>query len=237
MMYHNEALQQMAAERYLLDELTPDAREAFEEHLFVCHECALDLHTGVAFVDEAKVQLPKLAGTVPASIPFRASQPRIKREGWLTWLQPAFAAPVFATLLLVIGYQNLVTVPGLREAANQPRLLPWAPLHGATRGAARLAITADRRHGVALPVDLPEQPSVGAYASYSFDLVDPQGKPVWTGAVAAPSDNAGDGERLSLVIPGAMLRSGAYTVTVSGVAADGKHTKIDQYAFDIHLTD
>ena len=33
-MDHNEALQQMAAESYLLNELSHDAREAFEEHLF-----------------------------------------------------------------------------------------------------------------------------------------------------------------------------------------------------------
>ena len=108
-------------------------------------------------------------------------------------------------MLLVIGYQNLVTYPGLRAAANQPRLLPWTPLHGATRGA-HLAITADHEHGVVLPIDLPQPPSIGAYASYSFDLTDPQGKQVWTGAVAAPGDEAGDSQRISLVIPGAMLQ-------------------------------
>ena len=236
-MEHSEAIQQMAAERYLLNELTPDAREAFEEHLFDCPECALDLRAGVAFVKEAKAQLPELSPSLPAPVPSRTSQPRVKREWWLTWLQPSFAAPVFATLLLVIGYQNLVTVPGLRAAASQPRLLPWTPLHGATRGAAT-AITADRQHGVALPVDLPEQPSAGAYASYSFDLIDPQGKSLWTGTAAAPrGDDASGGQRLSLMIPGAMLRSGAYTITVSGVTADGNRVKIDQYAFDLHLID
>jgi hypothetical protein len=233
-MDHSEALQQMAAERYLLDELTPDAREAFEEHLFDCPECALDLRAGVAFVEEAKVQLPKLARTIPAPVRFR--EPKAERGWWQTWFQPAFAAPFFATLLLVIGYQNLVTYPGLRAAANQPRLLPWAPLHGATRGA-HLAITAERRHGVALPVDLPQPPSIGAYASYSFDLNDPQGKLVWTGAVAAPGDETGDGQRLSLVIPGAMLSNGTYTVTVTGVTAQGERIRIDQFAFDLRMTD
>jgi hypothetical protein len=233
-MDHSEALQQMAAERYLLDELTPDAREAFEEHLFDCPECALDLRAGVAFVEEAKVQLPKLARTIPA--PVRSRAPKAEPGWWQTWFQPAFAAPVFASLLLVIGYQNLVTYPGLRAAADQPRLLPWAPLHGATRGA-QLAITADRQHGVALPIDLPQPPSFGAYVSYSFGLNDPQGKLVWTGAVAAPGDEAGDGQRISLVIPGAMLSNGTYTVTVTGVTAQGERTRIDQYAFDLHLTD
>jgi hypothetical protein len=163
-------------------------------------------------------------------------QPKVKREWWLGWLQPAFAMPAFAALLLVIGYQNLVTVPGLRAAADQPRLLPWTPLRGETRGAP-CAINADRQHGVALPIELPPQPSAGAYASFSFELVDPKGKLVWTGAVAAPASEAGEGQRLSLVIPGGMLRNGAYSLTVSGVAAQGERTKIDEYAFDLHLND
>ncbi len=188
-MDHSEALQQMAAERYLLDELTPDKREAFEAHFFDCRECALDLRAGAAFVKEAKSQLPELASPLPDPAPSHSRALKVKREWWLGWLQPAFAAPVFATLLLVIGYQNLVTYPALRASANQPRLLPWTPLHGATRGAAHLAITADRRHGVALPVDLPSEPSMGAYPSYSFDLYDPQGKLAWTGVAAAPADS------------------------------------------------
>jgi hypothetical protein len=236
-MDHSEALQQMAAERYLLNELTPDAREAFETHLFECPECALDLRAGVAFIDEAKTQLPELTRVSPAPAPTQSREPKIKREWWLSWLQPAFAAPVFATLILVIGYQNLVTYPALRASADQPRLLPWTPLHGATRGGAQLTITADRRHGVAFPVDLPPQPSMGAYASYSFELLDPQGKLAWTGSASAPADEAGESQRLSLVIPGAKLQNGAYTVSVSGVAAHGERTEIDKYVFELHLSD
>ena len=236
-MDHSEAVQQMAAERYLLDELTLDAREAFEEHLFDCPECALDLRAGAAFVEEAKAQLPKLTGAASAPAPSRSRPLKVKREWWLSWLQPAFAVPAFASLLLVLGYQNLVTYPGLRAAAAQPRLLPWAPLHGAMRGGAHLTITADRRHGVALPVDLPAQPSLDAYASYCFDLYDPQGKLAWTGAATASSESGGDGQRLSLVIPGAMLHSGSYSLVVSGAGAHGVKNVIDRYAFDLRLTD
>jgi len=236
-MDHSEALKQMAAERYLLNELTPDAREAFETHFFECPECALDLRAGAAFVGEAKTQLPELIRVSPTPASFPSREPKVKREWWLGWLQPAFAAPVFATLLLVIGYQNLVSYPALRASADQPRLLPWAPLHGAMRGGAQLTIAADRRHGVALPVDLPPQPSMGAYASYSFELHDPKGKLAWTGTAPAPADEASESQRLSLVIPGAILENGAYTVSVSGVAAHGERTEIDKYVFDLHLSD
>jgi hypothetical protein len=236
-MNHSEAVQQMMAERYLLDELKPDVREAFEEHFFDCPECALDLRAGAAFVEAAKAQLPKLTGTLPAPAPSRSRKPGVKREWWLSWLQPAFAVPAFATLMLVVGYQNLVTYPGLRAAADQPRLLPWAPLHGATRGGAHMTITADRRHGVALPVDLPAQSSPDAYASYCFDLYDPQGKLAWTGVVAAPNESQDGAQRLSLVIPGAMLQSGAYSLVVSGAGVHGERIVIDRYAFDLRLTD
>ena len=236
-MDHSEAVQQMMAERYLLDELTPDTREAFEEHLFDCPECALDLRAGAAFVEVAKAQLPMLTGVLHAPAPSRSRKPWVEWEWWLSWIQPAFAVPAFATLLLVLGYQNLVTYPGLRAAASQPRLLPWAPLHGAMRDGAPLAITADRRHGVALPVDLPAQSSLDAYASYCFDLYDPKGKLAWTGVVASPNESQSGAQRLSLVIPGAMLQSGAYSLVVSGAGAHGERTVIDRYAFDLRLTD
>jgi len=234
MMNHSEALKQMAAERYLLDELTPDAREAFEEHVFDCLECALDLRAGAAFVEAAKIQLPGLSG---AALPSPYRPQKVKREWWLFWLRPAFATPAFATLLLVLGYQNLVTYPRLRAAASEPRLIPWAQLRGAMRGGAPLAITADRGHGLALPVDLPSQPSEGAYASYSIDLRDPQGNLAFGSVVPAPTETDSGSQRLGLVVPGAMLRNSVYTLAVSGVSATGERIVIDQYAFELHLVD
>ena len=67
LMDHSQAVEQMAAERYLLNELTPEAREAFEEHVFDCHECAMDIRAAAAFVDEAKIQLPALVRPLPSS--------------------------------------------------------------------------------------------------------------------------------------------------------------------------
>ena len=236
-MEHSHAVEQMAAERYLLNELTPEAREAFEEHFFDCPDCALDLRTATAFVDEAKAQLPALIASAPVRPSAGAAKPRANRDQWFSWLRPAFAVPAFAALLLLVGYQNLVTMPGLRSEADQPRLLAWTPLHGATRGGARPTITADREHGVDLPIDLTPQPGSPAYASYAFDLVDSRGKTVWTGSIAAPASGQSGAQRISLAIPAAMLRKASYTVAVSGVVSNGERTPIDKYTFDLVFTD
>ena len=111
-MNHNEAVEQMLAEQYLLDELAPAAREAFEEHMFDCAECAFDLRAGSSFVREAKVQLPGIAAETNAKPVKFASKPSL----WHSWWRPAFVAPVFATMLLVLVFQNVVTFPALREA-------------------------------------------------------------------------------------------------------------------------
>jgi hypothetical protein len=236
-MDHNQAVEQMAAERYLLDELTPDAREAFEEHVFDCPDCAMDLRASVAFVDEAKAQLPALTDPLPAPPSTGAIRPKVKRNQWLSWWRPAIAAPAFAALLAVVGYQNLVTFPGLRAEANQPRLLPWIPLHGATRGDGHLSVTADRQHGVALPIDLSQESGGVQFTSYSFELLDAQGKIVWTGNLAAPAESEVGGQRISLAIPGAMLRNGAYTVAVSGIGPREERAPVERYVFDIFLND
>jgi len=235
-MEHSQAVEQMAAERYLLNELTPEAREAFEQHFFDCPDCALDLRAAAAFMDEAKVQLPALNASAPLRPSPSAVKPRAKRDQWFSWLRPAFAVPVFAALLLLVGYQNLITMPSLRAEADQPRLLAWTPLHGATRGGARTTITADREHGVDLPIDLTPLPGSPAYGSYAFDLVDSQGKTVWTGSIAAPVSGESGAQRISLAIPAAMLRKASYTVAVSGGGANGERTPIDKYTFDLVFT-
>jgi hypothetical protein len=234
-MDHSQAVEGMAAERYLLDELTAEAREAFEEHVFDCPVCAMDLRAATVFVEEAKAQLPALTRPLPTPPSTGTVKPKTGRNGWFMWLRPAFAVPAFATLLLVVGYQNLVTLPELRTEANQPRLLPWTPIHEATRGGAGTAISADRKHGVALPVDISPQPGMAASSSYSFDLLDAQGKLVWTGVIAAPAASDGGEQRITLAIPAAMLRDGSYTVAAYGVGPQGERTPIERFDFAVHF--
>lgn len=233
-MNHSEAVKEMAAERYLLDELTSDVRDAFEEHMFDCPQCALDVRAGAAFVDVAKTELPELAARL--AVPNEAIKPTQKRNHWLSWWRPIFAAPVFAALLIVFGYQNLVTFPALRTASIQPRIVPTAPLYGATRGSTHITLTADRTHGIALPVDLPVEPGMGNFASYSFDLYAPDGKLAWTGNLASPAQALSGDLQLSLVIPGGMLKNGTYSMTVSGVGTHGDRAAIERYVFDIVLS-
>jgi hypothetical protein len=233
-MNHSEAVKEMAAERYLLDELTPDVRDAFEEHVFDCPQCALDIRSGAAFVDEAKSQLPELAKGLAVVQP--AVNPPRKRNPWLSWSRPIFAVPTFAVLLIVCGYQNLVTFPALRTAAIQPRIVPTAPVYGATRGSTHTTLTSDRTHGIVLPIDLPVVPEMGTFVSYSFDLHGPDGKLAWTGNLASPTQTPGGDLQASLVIPGGMLENGTYSMAVSGVGAKGDQTTIERYVFDVVLS-
>jgi hypothetical protein len=228
-MNHTEAVEQMAAERYLLGELNSDVRDAFEEHVFDCPECALDLRTGDVFVAETKIQLPKIMATSTSRA--KASKSSERQSFWVSLWRPAFAAPAFAALLLVLLYQNTVTFPTLRDEASQPRLVPVAPFHGAARGGSHMTLTADRAHGVALPVDLFTEPGMPSFASYSFDLRDPQGKLAWTATIAVPA-SASD-QSFSVVIAGATLRNGSYSLTVTGISGQGTRTPLEQYVFDI----
>jgi hypothetical protein len=229
-MNHNEAVEQMTVERYVLSELDADAREDFEEHLFTCPDCALDSRVATMFIEEATSQLGEIA----------FSQPEVKTAkrdkglaGWCSWLRPAFAVPVFAALVAVIGYQNLVTLPVLRKAASEPAVIPDAPLSGATRGVMGATIVAERGRGIAVPVDIPLDPGLGAFVSYSFELYNPQGKLAWSGTIPAPAQKSTGDFEISLVMPGGMLKDGIYSVSIAGVGAHGESTPIEHYAFNV----
>src|SRR5579864_460194 len=104
-MQHAEAIRSMASEKYLLNELTPELRENFEEHFFGCPECALDVKAGAAFIEHSRTVF-----SAPDADPIAVVANRVtpSKAGWLAWLGPAFAIPALAILLLAIAYQNFV---------------------------------------------------------------------------------------------------------------------------------
>jgi len=246
-MDHSEAVKLMAAERYLLNELAPDLRDAFEAHFFDCPECALDLRAGAAFIAEAKLQLPQMANAAlekPSSQTLRSGaaepgaaeavtkEPGVTKLFWRFWWRPVFLAPVFASLLAILGYQNLVTLPGLRSAATEPRLLPWAPLHSTTRTVERTSVLADPKSGVVLTVDVPLQTT---FASYRFELSNAQGKTVWSEPFTPPEEAGAWDGTVPLLIPAGGLTSGSYTLTVFGLEPGSQNVTIFHHIFDLRF--
>ncbi|MDE3200003.1 MAG: zf-HC2 domain-containing protein [Acidobacteriota bacterium] len=234
-MDHNEAIQSMAVERYLLNDLPAELRDEFEEHLFDCPECALDLRTGAAFIKETRAYLPTLIASTPsmgAPTPAVTATPR--KKNWLLSLQAVFAVPAFAALLAIVCYQNLSTIPHLRTAAEQPRILPWTSIHAGTRAGGTTTLVASRSGGAVLLIDLPLE---AGYTSYAFDLFNSAGKLIWTRNEAAPGANSPNAGTLSLLIPGAGLQQGAYTLTILGVGANGDKTPIDRRTLELHFED
>src|SRR5580704_89294 len=198
-MDHHEAVRQKATERYLLDDLDAEERDQFEEHLFDCQDCALDVRAGAMFVDQIKVVLAEahVVSRVPDAVP--------SKPAWLAWFRPAFAVPVLALLLAVIGYQNFVTYPHLMEAANQPQVGPWASVNVSTRGTAPTTMKAHPGEGFGLLVNLPPE---DGFASYTADLYNPAGKKEWSRQIATASYE----ETRQIYIQGHNLESGNYTL-------------------------
>src|SRR2546425_931516 len=84
LMDHEQATTRMAAERYIIGELTDAERDQFEEHFFDRHACAEDVRIGAIFRVNSQ--------TVFADRPPQAAV----QPGWWDWirLSPVFAASV-----------------------------------------------------------------------------------------------------------------------------------------------
>jgi hypothetical protein len=227
-MDHHEAVQTMAAERYLLGELTPELRDAYEDHLFGCAECATDVKLGAAFISHAKEILPAMSAQGASSRPLKEKTHKKKeKRDWFSWLRPAIMAPAFACLMAIVGYQNLVVLPRLEVAASEPRLLPAATvLHGETRGGLQV-VYADLISGSSISVVLPP---AGGYVSYRFDVYTAKSKLVWsqTQVAVAMDDTA------SIWLP-ARVRQDSYKLVVTGITATGENIPVQQQIFELRL--
>ena len=222
-MDHSESIRLMAAEKYLLGELTPESREQFEEHFFDCQECALDVRAGAALVEHSKVVLSE-----PAVSPMRVPAVVAARPGWFAWLRPAVVVPVLAALLVVVGYQNLVTYPQLKQMASNPQILPWASINVSTRGTSTTQISTRAGEGFHLLVNIPPDTR---YSTYTFDLSSPSGRLEWSRTVPAASSD----EARSIYVPGANQEQGMYTLAVRGGTAAGESSDLGRYSIEVQI--
>lgn len=113
-MDHKLAEQNGTVERYLLNELMPDERVSFEEHLFDCPICGDLVRSGAISIENLKEVFRKEPARAAAIETIET-----KRFNWATWfrlpnLVPSFAA---ATLLALVCYQNFVYIPSLQRPA------------------------------------------------------------------------------------------------------------------------
>src|SRR2546426_10431607 len=107
-MDHEEAIKLRAAERYILEELSPDERDDFEERYFMCVECADEVRSVFALADNAKsVFAGHAQSAAPRPVALHDRPPNCSVR-----LRPAVATPVAAALLLgVTLYQSAWVVP------------------------------------------------------------------------------------------------------------------------------
>jgi len=225
-MDHEAVVRQKLTEQYLLNELSPQTRDEFEEHYFDCPKCALDVQAGVLFVEQSKLVLaeePAAAGLRVPTVPSR-------KPGWFAWLRPAFAAPVMALLLAVIGYQNLVTIPQVRQSQDRPEVIQsWALVNIGTYAGDNLpAITPAPGKGFMLLVRIPPD---GDFSSYLADLYNPAGKLEWSLTFPAIAGQ----DQWPVEVPGANRESGTYQLKVRGVTAAGESKEIGGASFELKI--
>src|SRR5262245_3118106 len=95
-MDHQQAIKMHAAERYLLEELSEEERESFEDHYFSCTECADEVKAAFMFADNAKA--------VMAQWPARRAERQ--RVNFWEWLRPVLIPAMAVLLLGVVVYQS-----------------------------------------------------------------------------------------------------------------------------------
>jgi len=210
-MDHTQAKELTAVERYLLDELTPQERDDFEEHFFDCQECATDLRATEAFMSAAKKEFKARPLPKPSSAK--------KNTSFFASLWPsALVWSALAASLLVIAYQNTVTFPRFKTEIAElraPEVLPVISLVGGnSRGGEVPTSSLPSGKSFLVSLDIPTQ---DRFSSYTCLLYSPSG--TLLGRIPVSAQAARD--TVSIRVPSAG-GAGQYNLTVQGNADRGE---------------
>lgn len=205
-MEHSEAAETMAAERYLLGEMTPEDRDAFEDHFFGCPDCAAAVRDGAAI--DAAIRVDQVT---------RAREPQKSRAAWI-----AAAAVIVAVLIGVPAVQNVRLRNELQSARTPKVVQSYSLLTADSRGSERLTVKSASQP-FTIDFDVPPQPDAHGYV---IRVVDVSGK--LRLAARIPAGVASETQHL--FFPAGSLKAGLYSIEVQD---DPPRSPATKWSFEV----
>ncbi len=212
-MDHETAIRLKAAEGYFLGELTSDDRDAFEEHYFMCPECAGDVRALQVFAANARAVFRERS--VPAGVLTS------NRFFWLS-------AALNCCLLLGLGYTVLGVAPQMtRELAEAraPQFVQDVPVLAVSRGGESLREISSSTQRIVFSFYLREP-----YRSISYELRAESGPVLPRRSLQAPPLEDSTESHFSISTVG--LKPGVYEIRFWG-STGAEDTAIGQSKFRI----
>lgn len=207
-MDHNEAVRLQAAAKYVLGELPQALRDEYEEHYFDCAECALDVRAAAVFSDNARNVLCQVERGAALNAAAAA------RSRWLVWLRPIVAVPAFAILLIVVAYQNTVTIPQAKQeaarGAGQVFTSVFSLQMANVRGGEEVKVRVHPKESFGLRFDFTP---AKAFGSYLCELQDESGRALVQEVVPGTSLN----QEAGFAVRGGLVKPGKYSLVFTGV--------------------
>lgn len=222
-MEHQEAVSRQAAERYVLGELPPGEREAFEEHFFQCPACAEEVRLGALVLANVRAVLAE-------DVRLQSTGRVARLLAWKPLAPVALAACLI--LLLSTAYLGLVSVPALQRelaALRAPQAYPAIFLRPVVRGEEQLIEAPRGSAFLGLSLDLPPE---SRFASYRCRLFTQDGR--LAASIDAPAP-ASPGAPLNLLLSTAALHPGSYTLVLTPGEGSRSQQELSRFHFRIQF--
>lgn len=212
---HQQAVNNMMAERYLLGELNQGEREAFEEHFFGCSECFDHVKAGTEFISSLK----QTGGVDTPAVPSGW------RHGMGQWFRPK-SARILGLMALGLASFTVYQQVLIRQA-GAPEVVRVQPLHSDARGAGN-AVVASKPGTFELRVVF--QPNAASSLG-RIQITDEAGREV----ASVPVTDLHLGE-LQVRFNTGKFHTGRYILTLMAIdPASGSKKVLDQYHFALTI--
>jgi Putative zinc-finger len=206
-MDHETAVRMNATERYFLGELSGEDREGFEEHFFLCPECAEDVRALTVFAANAKAVF---RGNAAGPAPHAGMFP----PGRALWL----SAGLNVLLLFGVAYIAFKVAPETRRElaeARAPQFVQEVAVLGVARSAGTVREVSSATRRIVFSFYLSER-----FDSIGYELKDQSGTVRAHQTLPAPPAEDSAESHISLSTAG--LKAGAYEIGFYGFGASGQ---------------